>query len=143
MSSVRVDPDGTQLPKPVGAAQGVLALNKSKTYDGTVELLNDLDSKNVINITDEVRKEANFHRFFYTFDCGGVTVPVSSLDLDTQTPTPQPVGLKFQVVVDANAPTTASCNLHVELHHFEAAKGDGLGSTFDTDLSIDFPASVN
>jgi hypothetical protein len=142
VSSVRVDPDGTTLPLPVGAAQGTLAIAKGKTYNGTIALANDLDPNNVVDITAEVRKESDFHRFFYTLSCGGVTVPTSSLDLDTQTP-PQPVGINFQVVVDANAATTTSCTLHVELHHFESAKGDGTGSTFDTDLSLDFPVTVS
>jgi hypothetical protein len=141
-SSFRVDPDGTQLPQPVGTAQGTLALSKGKTYTGSISLLNDLDAKNVIDISGEVLKEANFHRFFYTFTCGGVSVPVSSLSLDTQSPA-QPVGLTFQVVVDAAAASTTSCTLHVELHHFEAAKGDGLGSTYDTDLSLDFPVTIS
>lgn len=142
VQSVRVDPDGTQLPQPVGAAQGTLTLGKGKTYSGTVALLNDIDPKQVVDITAEVRKEANFHRFFYTFTCGGVSVPTASLDLDTQSPA-QPVGILFQVVVDAGAASTTSCNLHVELHHFEAAKGNGLGTTFDTDLSIDFPVTIS
>jgi hypothetical protein len=142
VSSVRVDPDGTQLPLPVGAAQGTLALTKGKTYNGTVALANDLDPKNVVDITAEVRKESDFHRFFYTLSCAGVTVPTSSLDLDTQSPA-QPVGINFQVVVDPNAASTTSCTLHVELHHFEAAKGDGLGTTFDTDLGLDFPVTVS
>jgi hypothetical protein len=142
VSSFRVDPDGTTLPQPVGPAQGTLALTKGKTYNGAVTLLNDIDPKNVVDITAEVRKEANFHRFFYTVSCAGVTVPTSGLDLDTQSPA-QPVGLLFQLTVDATAPSTTSCTLHVELHHFEAAKGDGLGTTFDTDLSIDFPITIS
>jgi hypothetical protein len=146
ITSVRVDPDGTTLPQPVGAAQGTLTLTKGVTYNGTVALLNDLDTRNVIDITAEVRSEANFHRFFYTFtpaaSCTGVSVPDASLDLDTQA-TPAPVGLKFQVVVAANAPSTTTCSLHVELHHFETAKGNGLGTTFDTDLSIDFPVTIS
>jgi hypothetical protein len=141
VTSVRVDPDGSTLPLPVGAAQGVLALTKGRTYNGTIALLNDLSSSNIINITDEVKEEANFHRFFYTFSCAGVNVPVSSLDVDTQTP-PAPLGVTFQVVVDAGAASTSSCTLHVELHHFEQNKGDGTGSTFDTDLSLDFPVTV-
>ncbi len=141
VTSVIVDPDGTQLPQPVGAPQGTLSLTKGTTYNGTISLLNDLDPSNVVDISNEVHNEANFHRFFYTPSCADVTVPVSSLNTDTQSP-PQPLGLTFQVVVDAAAATTASCTLHVELHHFESAKGDGLGSTFDTDLSVTFPMSV-
>jgi hypothetical protein len=142
VSSVVVDPDGTTLPQEPRAPQGTLALVKGKTYNGSIALLNDLDPNNVIDITAEVRKESNFHRFFYTLSCAGATVPTSSLDLDSQTPG-QPVGINFQLVVDANAASTTSCTLHVELHHFESAKGDGLGSTFDTDLLLDFPVTVS
>ncbi|MES2180147.1 MAG: hypothetical protein V4550_19985 [Gemmatimonadota bacterium] len=142
VTSVRVDPDGTSLPKPVNVAVGTLALTKGKTYNGTIELLNDLDPKDIVDISDEVQKEANFHRFFYTLTCSGVNVPVSSLDLDTQVPG-QPLGLKFQVVVDGTAASSTNCSLHVELHHFESAKGNGLGSTFDTDLSLDFPVTIS
>jgi hypothetical protein len=142
VSSVRVDPDGTQLPQPVGAAQGTLSLTKGATYNGAITLLNDVDPNNVVNITTEVHNEADFHRFFYTLSCSGVTVPTSSMDVDTQSP-PQPVGLTFQVVVAASAATSTNCTLHVELHHFEGAKGDGTGSTFDTDLSLDFPVTIS
>jgi hypothetical protein len=148
--SVVVDPDGTQLPQPPGAPQGTLALSKGKTYNGTISLLNDLDSKNVIDISNEVKKEANFHRFFYTFTgtcqtattANNLSVPVSGMDVDTQSPA-QPVGLTFQLVVPSTAATSSSCTMHVELHHFETAKGDGTGSTFDTDLSLDFPATIS
>jgi hypothetical protein len=142
VSSVVVDPDGTTLPQAPRAPQGTLALVKGKTYNGSIALLNDLDPNNVIDITAEVRKESDFHRFFYTLSCAGATVPTSSLDLDSQTPG-QPVGINFQVVVDASAASTTSCTLHVELHHFEAAKGDGLGSTFDTDLALDLPVTIS
>ena len=142
-TSVIVDPDGTSLPQPVGAPQGTLTLTKGTTYNGTIKLVNDLDPSKVVDITAEVKDEANFHRFFYTFKdgCAGVDVPIASLDKDTQA-TPQPVGLTFQVVVPA-ATASGSCKLHVELHHFEQAKGDGTGSTFDTDLSVDFPVTIS
>jgi|GEM_PF-646374 len=142
-TSFRVDPDGTTLPLPVGAAQGTLALVKGMTYAGTITLLNDLDPRNVIDITEEVREEANFHRFFYTLTCGGVTVPEAGLDLDTQSPTKYPVGINFQLVVAAGAATSGSCTLNVELRHFETNKGSGLGSVFETDLNISFPVTVN
>lgn len=150
IQSVVVDPDGTQLPKPPNAPQGTLALSKGTTYNGTIALLNDLDPKDVVDITEEVTKEANFHRFFYTFSGSCITgttannidAPPSTYNKDTQSP-PQVFGTTFQVVVPASAPTSSSCTLHVELHHFETAKGDGLGSTFDTDLSVDFPVTIS
>ncbi len=141
LTSFRVDPDGTQLPQPVGPAQGVLALKRGTTYNGAVGLLNDLDPAKVINIIEEVTEEANFHRFFYELTCAGVTVPASSLNQDTQTP-PQPLGTTFQVVVNAEAPTSAGCTLRVQLRHFETDKGDGAGTNFETDLDIEFPVTV-
>lgn len=137
----RFDPDGTQLPLPVGTASATLVLHKGITYSGNIGLMNDLDPSNVINISTEVTSEANFHRFFYTLTCAGVSVPVTGLNRDTQSPT-QPFGLTFQLVVDAAAATNGSCTLNVQLHHFETNKGDGSGNNFETDLDIDFLVSI-
>ena len=142
-TSVIVDPDGTSLPKAILAPQGTLALTRGVTYNGTIALLNDLDPRNVVDITAEVQKESNFHRFFYTVTCAGVTVPDASLDLDTQTPTKAPVGLKFQVVVASTAATSAGCSLRVELRHWQQNKGTGLGAGFDTDLNLTYPVTIN
>jgi hypothetical protein len=139
-TSVVVDADGTQGINAPSAAQGTLTLTKGATYTGAISLKNDIDPNNVIDISAEVKKEANFHRFFYTFTTGCTGVTVDNLDVDTQSP-PQPVGLTFQVNVPAGT-TSGSCTLHVELHHFETAKGNGLGTTFDTDLSLNFPVIV-
>jgi hypothetical protein len=150
------DPDGTALPQPPAAPSATLTLAKGVTYNGTIALRNDIDPNNVINITTEVTNEANFHRFFYTITANAATprdaigiptfdasrgITVSGLNTDTQTPTPQPFGTTFNVVVGAGAPSGAT-TLNVQLHHFEAAKGDGLGTTFDTDLDVSFPVSV-
>jgi hypothetical protein len=139
--SVRVDPDGSQLPLPVGAASATLVLHKGVTYNGSIGLLNDINPSDVVDISAEVQAEANFHRFFYSLTCSGVTIPVSSFNQDTQVP-PRPLGSTFQLVVDASAATQATCTLNVQLHHFESNKGDGTGSNFETDLDIDFPVSI-
>jgi hypothetical protein len=156
VTSTIVDPDGTTLPQPPQAPSATLTLAAGVTYNGTIELRNDIDPNNVINITTEVTKEANFHRFFYTITANAATprdaiglptfdasrgITVSNLNTDTQTPTPQPFGTSFRVTVAGGAPTGAT-TLNVQLHHFESAKGDGLGTTFDTDLDVNFPASL-
>lgn len=140
-TSVITDPDGSQLPLPPRAPVGTLTLAKGVTYNGTITLLNDLDPNNVVDTTEEIEEEANFHRFFYTVTCPSVTIPEASLNRDTQ-PTPAPLGTRYQVVVAAAAPTTASCTITVELRHFETNKGNGLGTVFDTDLTVAFPARV-
>jgi hypothetical protein len=139
--STRVDPDGTQLPAPPGEASAVLTLVPGASYDGHIEILNDLDPANVVDVVAEVEEEANFHRFFYSASCAGVTVPVSSLNQDNQTP-PAPLGTHFRLTVAADAPPTADCVLTVSLHHFETDKGDGAGANFETDLELGFPVAV-
>ena len=159
VTSEIVDPDGTTLPTPPNPPSATLALTKGVTYTGTITLLNDIDPGNIIQITDEVTDEKNFHRFFYTIFTAAtpvdainlppydvtrkIDIPISSLNLDAQpAPGPYPFGTTFQVIVDATAPTGDS-QLNVQLHHFEGAKGDGLGTTFDTDLNVSFPVSVS
>lgn len=141
LRSTRVDPDGTQLPLPPGQAMGVLDLQTGVTYNGHIEILNDLDPRNVVNVIGEVEAEGNFHRVFYTLSCAGVAVPVSSLNRDTQSP-PAPLGTTFQLVVSADAPVSGSCSLTVELRHFESDKGDGGGTNYETDLALAFPVTV-
>jgi hypothetical protein len=141
VTAFRVDPDGSLLPQPIGPASATLVLQKGKTYNGVIALLNDINSSNVIDISAEVQTEANFHRFFYTLTCVGVTAPVAGQNSDTQNP-PQPLGSTYQIVVDAGAPTNAACTLNIQLHHFENNKGDGAGTNFETDLDVDFPVSI-
>jgi hypothetical protein len=144
VQSVRRDPDGSTLPQPVGAAQGTLTLTKGVTYTGTITLLNDLDPNNVVDITAEVKKENDFHQFFYTFEltgggtCSGISVPASSMDVDSKG---LPVGLTFQVAVTAGAASTTSCNMRVNLHHWES--GDKTSTVFDTDLDLTFPLTIS
>lgn len=156
ITSFILDPDGTSLPQPPNAPSATLMLAKGVTYNVTIELLNDIDPGNVIDITEEVVEEANFHRFFYTITANAATprdaiglpttdgtrqITISNLNTDTQTPTPQPLGTTFQVAVAAGAPGGPT-TLNVQLHHFESAKGTGLGTTFDTDLDVNFPVNV-
>jgi hypothetical protein len=155
VTSFILDPDGTALPNPPNAPSATLTLTKGVTYNGTITLLNDIDAGNVIDITAEVEDEGNFHRFFYTITANAATprdsisvpatdasrqITISGLNNDTQA-TPAPLGTTFQVVVAAGAPS-GSTTLNVQLHHFEAAKGTGLGVTFDMDLDVSFPVAV-
>jgi hypothetical protein len=155
VTSFILDADGTALPNPPNPPSATLTLTKGVTYNGTITLLNDIDAGNVINITDEVEEEGNFHRFFYTITANAATprdsidvptpdatrqITISSLNNDTQT-TPAPLGTTFQLAVAAGAPSGPT-TLNVQLHHFEASKGTGLGTTFDMDLDVSFPVSV-
>jgi hypothetical protein len=149
------DSDGTTLPKSPNPPSGPLVLDKGVTYSGTIDLKNDIDPDSVIAISDEVEEERDFHRFFYTITndtlaardsinipptdvAAKVDVPLSSLNLDSLG---NVFGSTFQVVVDPTAPGGGSI-LNAQLHHFEQEKGTGLGTTFDTDLEVNFPVTV-
>jgi hypothetical protein len=149
------DSDGTTLPKSPAPPSQPLALEKGVTYNGTIDLKNDIDPNNVIEISNEVFDERDFHRFFYTITSdtlaardsinippadavAKVDVPLSSLSLDSLG---NVFGGTFQVVVDPAAPGGTTV-LNVQLHHFEQDKGTGLGTTFDTDLELNFPVEV-
>jgi hypothetical protein len=149
------DSDGTTLPKSPTPPSNPLVLDKGVTYDGTIDLKNDIDPNNVVEISDEVFKERDFHRFFYTITndttaardsinipptdaAAKVDIPLSSLSLDSLG---NVFGATFQVVVDPAAPSGTTI-LNAQLHHFEQDKGTGLGTTFDTDLELNFPVTV-
>jgi hypothetical protein len=147
------DSDGTTLPKSPNPPSSPLVLDKGVTYDGTIDLKNDIAAP-VVDISAEVQDERDFHRFFYTITndtlaardsinlpaaaAVGVTVPLASLNLDSLG---NVFGSTFQVVVDPAAPSGGSI-LNSQLHHFEQEKGTGLGTTFDTDLEVNFPVTV-
>jgi hypothetical protein len=149
------DSDGTTLPKSPNPPSGPLALEKGVTYNGTIDLKNDIDPNNVVEISDEVFEERDFHRFFYTITsdtlgardsinippidaAAKIDIPLASLSLDSLG---NVFGGTFQVVVDPSAPGGTTV-LNAQLHHFEQEKGTGLGTTFDTDLELNFPVTV-
>jgi hypothetical protein len=143
-TSFRVDPDGSTLPQPVGAAQGTLALTKGVTYNGTIELKNDLDPNNVVDITAEVEKEKDFHQFVYTFEVTGSTtacngISAGNLSLDSNG---QPTGLTYTVTVTAGATSTTTCNMHVVLKHYEGPKSSS-STVIETDLDMTFPVTIS
>jgi hypothetical protein len=151
------DSDGTTLPKSPNPPSGPLVLDKGITYNGTIDLKNDIGNP-VVNISDEVFNERDFHRFFYTITndttagspprdsinipptdaAAKVDIPISSLNLDSLG---NVFGSTFQVIVDPAAPGGSSI-LNAQLHHFEQEKGTGLGTTFDTDLQVNFLVTV-
>jgi hypothetical protein len=149
------DSDGTQLPKSPTPPSNALVLDKGVTYTGAVALTNDIDPHDVVDISAEVFKERDFHRFFYTITSdtlaardsinipptdavAKVDIPIGGLSLDSLG---NVFGGTFQVVVDPTAPGGGTI-LNVQLHHFEQDKGTGLGTTFDTDLQLNFPVTV-
>lgn len=117
---------------------GTLTLTAGKTYNGTIQLLNE-QANPAENITDEVNEEHNAHQFFYTAE-GGVTgrVAVAITDQDDNG---LPVGLNFTVTVSAGA--AASGTLNVILGHYDEVVKDGTTKSTETDVDIDLPVNIN
>jgi hypothetical protein len=118
---------------------GTLTLQPGVTYDGTVEFTNAFANP-AVDITEEVRAEADEHRIFYTVTGpAGVSIPDSSLDLDSNG---APLGLSYQVVVAADAESGAG-TIRVVLSHFDdQPKGDGQTPSNETDVDVTFAFTV-
>ena len=94
-------------------------LTAGTTYDGTVELADDINGE---DITEEIEEEDDEHQFFYTVGGGAngrVTVTITDQDENGF-----PVGLNFTVEVSAGA--AASGTLRVILSHFDDDPKDGI-----------------
>jgi hypothetical protein len=129
------DTDGNG-PTAPSAQVGALALTRGVTYTGTVRFENRLATP-VVDITAEVRSEANEHRVFYTVTGTGVTV--TTTDVDAQN---RPLGLTFSKVLTGSA--TAG-SLRVLLCHYGSTTkvATATSCTGDTDVNQLFTFTVN
>ena len=113
-----------------------VTLEAGKSYDGAIELLNELENE---DITEEVEEEADEHQFFYTPDAAissRVTVTITDTDGNNL-----PVGLQFTVAVSAGAAATGALN--VVLSHYDDAPKDGSTRSDESDIDIDIPITIN
>lgn len=116
---------------------GTLTLAAGKTYNGTIQLLNE-QATPAENITDEVDEEHNAHQFFYTAEgdiSGRVAVAITDQDDNGL-----PVGLSFTVTVSAGG--AASGTLNVILGHYDEVVKDGTSKSTETDVDVDLPVNV-
>ncbi len=109
-----------------------IALKANRTYNTSLKVLD--ESKNpVVDITPEIANEKDEHQFFFS-PSGGVNMLVQYLDFDSKN---LPVGLQTKIRTGA----VSSGKLRVTLKHQPGSKNNSMG-TGDTDIEVDFPASV-
>jgi hypothetical protein len=106
------DADGPGGNAPV---QSAIELNASTTYNVRLELLNKTVSP-ADTITNEVRKEAEAHRFYYTPSAGN-TITVNNLDKDVNG---APLGINSQWTTA----TAGTGTINVTLRHYPGTPPD-------------------
>ncbi len=114
-----------------------ITLRPGATYSGTIALD---DTINNVDITDEVRDEADEHLFRYSFQpASGGTVTLTDSESDYQSGGRDiAVGLTFQATVASGASGTGT--LSAVLYHFDdAPKTSSTATSDEIDVDIAFP----
>lgn len=129
------DPDG---PGGVAPVIDTIRLSPGVSYNFSLELMNN-STLPPIDVTDEIKTEADAHRFYY--ETAGVTITVSDLDKDALG---NPVGLtgKWSTGIAGSGATK------ITLRHYGAtppdkSPGDPVNSPkSSTDIEVSFPTKI-
>jgi hypothetical protein len=123
-----MDGDGGATPAVTG-----LTLAPNTAYNGKIVLLD--ETKNpVVDISDEVKEEADEHLFVFTLT--GTNVTVTRTDKDKNN---REVGLETRL--QTATPYLIPGTLRITLRHQPGTK-DGTATPGDTDVEVDFPIVV-
>ena len=133
LSFLDLDGDGGNDPTITG---GTLAVNQ--TYEGTLELLNEVESP-AESITEEIEEEDEAHQFFFQTDISDLTVVYKDQDANGN-----PVGLSSTLTTGA----AASGFIKIILKHepkksaLGVSDGDITNASGETDIEVTFPVDV-
>lgn len=133
------DPDGDGL----GDFTGTAAIRANRTYKGTIQLLNELATDpDERNMTEEIRKEADEHQFFYTLSNN--LRPFATITVTDRDSKGLPLGLEFDLVTAALPGGTASLTgtLNIVLSHYETITKTGTNPGNEEDVNITAPVSI-
>lgn len=133
------DPNGDGL----GDFTGTATIRANRTYKGTIQLLNELATDpNERNITEEIKKEADEHQFFYTFSNN--LAPFATITVTDRDSKGLPVGLEFDLVTNALPGGAASLagTLNIVLSHYETITKTGTNPGNEEDVNITAPVSI-
>ncbi len=119
-----------------------IVVDAGTDYNGTVEVLNELESPPE-EITEEVEEEAEAHQFFFEtlggFSSATVEYADKESDYVTNTGADHPVGINFTLSVPANA---QNGQLRITLSHFDESPKDGVNPSDETDIDVTFDVEV-
>ena len=119
-----------------------LTVAKNTTYDGRIQVLNESVTP-AVDITKEVKEEAENHQFFYE-PSGGiadaiVTYTDRESDYGDNIGVDHPVGVTFSIAILQPAPAG---KLRVILSHFDERPKDGQTPSDETDIDVTFDVIV-
>ena len=121
-------------------SRATLNLRANTAYTGAITLL-DKTKTPVLDVSAEVRNEANEHLFIYTFTPAAsspASMTITATDSDTNpAPGPYPIGLATRI----NTGAAGTGRLKVVLKHQPNAK-NGTPSPGTTDLDTDFAVTI-
>lgn len=135
------DGDGPSAPKITVSSP----LKAKTTYDGEVQLLNETVDP-AESTTDEIRKEADEHQFFYA-EGGAIDATLAYADTEASYPPlkgSNPVGIKFTLKTGAASSGTMSVTLiHEPKKNADGVSGgDITNAGGETDFTATFPMKV-
>lgn len=128
-----LDGDGGASPEIIG---GTLSANK--TYNGTLELLNEIESPKEI-ITEEISEENDAHQFFFQSTVQGLSVDYNDSDSNGK-----PLGLRTVLTTSDSGSGNLTITLRHEPNKTEngVADGDISNAGGETDIEVTFPINV-
>jgi len=134
------DPDGDG----TGDFVGTASLKSNTTYEGTIELLNELATDpDERDVTAEILEKADEHQFFYTFSTN--IQPFATITITDRDDRNLPIGLEFDLVTTALPVGTASVagTLNVVLSHYSTITKTGTNAGNEEDVNITAPLSIS
>lgn len=128
-----LDGDGGNAPI---ITEGILAANT--TYNGSLELLNELESPEE-DITEEVEEEALDHQFFYQTSVSGINIAYDDMDANGN-----PIGLSTILTTNAAGTATITVILRHEPNKDASgvSSGDITNAGGETDIEVSFNVEV-
>ena len=130
------DLDGDGPDAPVVTVSGSLAANT--VYNGTMEILNELESP-AEDITEEIEEEADEHQFFFGVTNSIVTATYADLDSNNL-----PIGLEYTITTSSPGSGTLTITLIHEPDKTATgvSGGDITNAGGSTDITETFPITV-
>lgn len=112
-----------------------LVVSANTVYNAKIILLDESNAQHIIDVTQEIAQEKDFHQFFFYAE-SGIAITTQYLDQDNLG---KPFGMLFKMTTGA----VSSGIFRVKLTHFtDKADKDGTSPNGATDIYVEFPSRI-